>query len=126
MPAPSSDEQRRLEKNLYRQVKKEAISASQKDETIARISTNLDLKSSVPVADLIIEAATENPGIKGEIFRTLDETAKPSAILATNTSSISITQIAAQTGRPDKVEIGHTSRPAALISPAARSRSPSA
>jgi 3-hydroxybutyryl-CoA dehydrogenase len=92
-----------ISKNLDRQVKKEAISAAQKDETIGRISTNLDLKSSVPGADLIIEAATENPGIKGEIFRTLDETAKPSAILASNTSSISITQIAAQTSRPDKV-----------------------
>jgi 3-hydroxybutyryl-CoA dehydrogenase len=92
-----------ISKNLDRQVKKETISAAEKEETVARISTNLDLKSSVPGSDLIIEAATENPAIKGEIFRTLDETARPGAILASNTSSISITQIAAQTSRPDKV-----------------------
>ena len=92
-----------ISKNLDRQVKKEAITAAEKEETIRRISTNLDLTAAVPGSDLIIEAATENPAIKGEIFRTLDLRAKPDAILATNTSSISITQIAAQTNRPDKV-----------------------
>jgi 3-hydroxybutyryl-CoA dehydrogenase len=89
--------------NLDRQVKKEAITAQQKEETLARIRGMVEIRSAVPNADLVIEAASENIGIKGEIFRALDQYTKPEAILATNTSSISITQIAALTSRPDKV-----------------------
>lgn len=89
--------------NLDRQVKKEAITAEDKDATLARITRSTDMKASVPHADLVIEAATENPGIKAQIFRMLDSLARPDAILATNTSSISITEIAAITGRPAQV-----------------------
>lgn len=92
-----------IAKNLDRQVKKEAISEADKDATLGRIRSSTDLVTSAMGADLIIEAATENPAIKAEIFRTLDANAKESAILATNTSSISITQIAGGTKRPEKV-----------------------
>lgn len=89
--------------NLDRQVKKETISAADKDATLARIATATDLAGAVPSADLVIEAATENFALKSEIFRTIDAAARPGVILATNTSSISITQIAAVTGRADQV-----------------------
>lgn len=89
--------------NLDRQVKKELITATEKQETLARISGNIDIRSAVPGADLVIEAASEDVGVKNEIFRTLDQNAREETILATNTSSISITQLAATTTRPDKV-----------------------
>lgn len=89
--------------NLDRQVKKETISAADRDAALGRISRSTDMKSAAAGADLIIEAATENQTIKAEIFRTLDAAARPEALLATNTSSISITEIAAITGRPEKV-----------------------
>lgn len=89
--------------NLDRQVKKETITAADKDATLARIATSTDLAGAVPAADLVIEAATENFALKSEIFRTIDAGARPGVILATNTSSISITQIAAVTGRADQV-----------------------
>jgi 3-hydroxybutyryl-CoA dehydrogenase len=89
--------------NLDRQVKKETITAEQKEATLGRIRTSTDMKAAIPSANLIIEAATENQVIKNEIFRTIDSLALPDAILATNTSSISITEIAAVTSRPDKV-----------------------
>ncbi|MCC7437471.1 MAG: 3-hydroxybutyryl-CoA dehydrogenase [Armatimonadetes bacterium] len=92
-----------IAKNLERQVKKEAITEADKEATLGRIRPSTDLTTSAMGADLIIEAATENPAIKAEIFRTLDANAKESAILATNTSSISITQIAGGTKRPEKV-----------------------
>jgi len=92
-----------IAKNLERQVKKEAITEADKEATLGRIRSSTDLTTSAMGADLIIEAATENPAIKAEIFRTLDTNAKESAILATNTSSISITQIAGGTKRPEKV-----------------------
>jgi 3-hydroxybutyryl-CoA dehydrogenase len=92
-----------IAKNLDRQVKKEAITEADKEATLGRIHASTDLVTSAMGADLIIEAATENPAIKAEIFRTLDANAKEGAILATNTSSISITQIAGGTKRPDKV-----------------------
>ncbi|MBL7987096.1 MAG: 3-hydroxybutyryl-CoA dehydrogenase [Chlorobi bacterium] len=92
-----------IAKNLDRQVKKEAITEADKEATLGRIQASTDLVTSAMGADLIIEAATENPAIKAEIFRTLDANAKEGAILATNTSSISITQIAGGTKRPDKV-----------------------
>lgn len=92
-----------IAKNLDRQVKKEAITEAEKEATLGRITPSTDLVGSAAGADLIIEAATENPTIKAEIFRTLDANAKESAILATNTSSISITQIAGGTQRPEKV-----------------------
>jgi 3-hydroxybutyryl-CoA dehydrogenase len=92
-----------IAKNLERQVAKEKITAAESEAARGRIRASTDLVTSAPGADLIIEAATENPGIKAEIFRTLDAHAREHAILASNTSSISITQIAAGTKRPDKV-----------------------
>jgi len=89
--------------NLARQVKKETITQEQSDATLGRISHATDLKAAAPHADLIIEAATENIGLKLEIFRTLDELARPGVILASNTSSISITQIGGVTKRPAQV-----------------------
>jgi 3-hydroxybutyryl-CoA dehydrogenase len=89
--------------NLDRQVKKETITAHQKDETLGRIRGMVELSAAVAMADLVIEAASENFGIKAEIFRTLDANTKSETILASNTSSISITQIAALTQRPEKV-----------------------
>ena len=92
-----------VEKNLGRQVKKEQITEQERAETLGRITAATDLAAAVAEADLIVEAATENPAIKAEIFRTLDEATKLEAILASNTSSISITQIAAETERPAQV-----------------------
>src|SRR5207302_3804436 len=89
--------------NLDRQVKKETISEADRDATLARIARSTDIASAATSADLIIEAATENPALKSDIFRTLDQNARPNVILASNTSSISITQIAGNTRRADKV-----------------------
>lgn len=92
-----------IEKNLARQVTKEAITQDEMDAALGRVRPQIQMNRHVAEADLVIEAATENPAIKAEIFRTLDAAAKSDAILASNTSSISITQIAAETGRPDRV-----------------------
>jgi 3-hydroxybutyryl-CoA dehydrogenase len=92
-----------IEKNLTRQVKKEKITQEEQVETIARIACATDLAQSVADADLVVEAASENPAVKATIFAALDEAAPKHAILASNTSSISITQIAAATGRPAQV-----------------------
>lgn len=93
----------RISANMDRQVKKELMKAKDKDAAMKRLHKSTDLKASAPEADLIIEAATENFGVKADIFRTLDETAGKKAILASNTSSISITRLASVTNRPDKV-----------------------
>lgn len=89
--------------NLDRQVKKEKITAEDKDATLARIARSTQLEEAANNADLVIEAATENKELKLGIFRTLDGVCKEDAILASNTSSISITEIAAVTKRPEKV-----------------------
>lgn len=88
--------------NLERQVKKETISAEQMAETLGRISTTTDLEKGASNADLVIEAASERLEIKRQIFATLDAVCKPEAILASNTSSISITELAGGTKRADK------------------------
>ena len=90
-------------KNLDRMVAKEKISADDKTATLGRISTSTDLTATVANADLVIEAATEDATLKNKIFQQLDAACRPDAILATNTSSISITEIAGATQRPDKV-----------------------
>lgn len=100
--------------NLERQLKKEAITKEKMDSALAniKISTNLnDTKDS----ELVIEAATENLDIKKEIFKTIDECCKPDAILASNTSSISITEIAAFTKRADKVIGMHFMNPVPVM-----------
>ncbi len=89
--------------NIDRQVKKGIFKTKEKKEALDRIHKSIDLKASAPECDLIIEAATENFGIKTELFQTLDKRAKRSAILASNTSSISITRLAGVTKRPEKV-----------------------
>jgi 3-hydroxybutyryl-CoA dehydrogenase len=88
--------------NLDRQVKKGSVTADEKEMTLLRLTTATALDG-VGQADLVVEAATEQPDVKFELFRDLDAAAPPSAILATNTSSISITSIAARTRRPGQV-----------------------
>src|SRR5580704_13434458 len=91
-----------ISKNLDREVAKSKITPGDKTATLSRISSVLD-RAKLADCDLVVEAATEKFEIKSEIFRDLDRIAKPDVILASNTSSISITKIAALTKRPDKV-----------------------
>jgi 3-hydroxybutyryl-CoA dehydrogenase len=88
--------------SLDRLIKKDKLTAEQKAAALALIATSTDT-ASLGECDLIVEAATENEALKIKIFRQLDELAKPDAILASNTSSISITKLAAATGRPQQV-----------------------
>lgn len=91
-----------IDKNLGRQVAKEKISEADKEAALGRLSPVTDLSQGVAEADLVVEAATENAELKAKIFEQIDAAAPPSAILASNTSSISITQIAAATERPEQ------------------------
>ncbi|MCA9733997.1 MAG: 3-hydroxybutyryl-CoA dehydrogenase [Deferribacteres bacterium] len=91
-----------IEKNLQRQVKKDLISETDVKSILARIQTSTDLQSAAG-AQLVVEAASENSDIKKELFKKLDALCAPETVLASNTSSISITEIAAVTNRPDKV-----------------------
>ena len=102
-------------KNFDRQVTKGSVSAEQKEASLARISTFTDLHEGISDAELVIEAATENVDIKLKIFREIDAYASPQAILATNTSSISITKIAAVTKRPEKVIGMHFMNPVPVM-----------
>jgi 3-hydroxybutyryl-CoA dehydrogenase len=104
-----------IAKNLDRMVAKEKITAADKDATMARLATSSDLKAGVKSADLVVEAATENVDLKCKIFREMDEHAPDGAILATNTSSISITRIAAQTKRPGSVIGMHFMNPVPVM-----------
>ena len=91
-----------ITKNLDREVAKTKITAADKDSALARIQAVTE-RGKLGECDLVIEAATEKFEIKAELFRELDRTTRPDVILASNTSSISITKIAALTKRPDKV-----------------------
>ncbi len=102
-------------KNLDRMVAKGSISEELKNTTINNLSTYTDLKEGVKEADLVIEAATENPVIKMKIFKDLGEFTHPEAILATNTSSISITEIGAASGRANKVIGMHFMNPVPMM-----------
>ncbi|HEX8298433.1 MAG TPA: 3-hydroxybutyryl-CoA dehydrogenase [Rubricoccaceae bacterium] len=104
-----------IDANLGRQVKKEKMTAEDAAQTLARIAPETDLAQGVATADLVIEAATENPDVKAELFRQMDAAAPEAAVLATNTSSISITTIAASTGRPDKVVGMHFFNPVPVM-----------
>ena len=104
-----------ITKNLDRMVKKEKISEDDKANTLSNITTMTDMKSGVSNADLVVEAATENLDLKLKIFKNMDEFAPEKAILATNTSSISITQIAGVTSRPDKVIGMHFMNPVPVM-----------
>jgi 3-hydroxybutyryl-CoA dehydrogenase len=104
-----------ITKNLDRMVAKERISAADKDATLANITTFTSTAEGVSDADLVVEAATENVDLKLRIFKDLDAHAPAKAILSTNTSSISITKIAAVTGRPDKVIGMHFMNPVPIM-----------
>lgn len=101
--------------NLDRMVAKGTISEDDKHKTISNIITYTDLKDGVAGVDLVVEAATENIDLKLNIFRQLNEFCKEECILASNTSSISITQIAAVTTRPDKVIGMHFMNPVPIM-----------
>lgn len=102
-------------KNLDRLLVKERITEEDKKATLGRISTYTKLEEGVKEADLVIEAATENTDLKLKIFKQMDEAAPPKAILSTNTSSISITKIAAVTQRPEKVIGMHFMNPVPIM-----------
>jgi 3-hydroxybutyryl-CoA dehydrogenase len=104
-----------ISRNLDRQVAKETLTPERKSETLNNISVNSDINSGVSAADLIVEAATENTDLKLKIFRQLDAAAPPHCILASNTSSISITRIAAETKRPGKVIGMHFMNPVPVM-----------
>ena len=104
-----------ISKNLDRMVVKEKITATDKENTLKNISSFSSLGDGVQNADIVIEAATENIDLKCKIFKELDQLCKPSAILATNTSSISITKIASHTQRPEKVIGMHFMNPVPVM-----------
>lgn len=104
-----------IEKNLDRQIKKEAITEDDKKSTLANITTFTSTEEGVKNADLVVEAATENIDLKLKIFRDLDKVCGADTILATNTSSISITKIAAVTERSDKVIGMHFMNPVPVM-----------
>ncbi len=104
-----------ITKNLDRMVTKERISEKDKENTLTNISTYTKLEKGVAKTDLVVEAATENLTIKLDIFRQLDAICDEKTILATNTSSISITQIGAATNRPDKVIGMHFMNPVPIM-----------
>lgn len=104
-----------ITKNLERQVTKESISDDDKNAALELISTSTNLPTAVSDVDLVIEAATENVELKLQIFKQLDENAPKEAILATNTSSISITKIASATSRPEMVIGMHFMNPVPIM-----------
>lgn len=104
-----------IQKNLDRQVQKGIISQDQKSQALNNITFITSLKEGVSKADLVVEAATENKDIKFKLFQDLDSFAPQSCILATNTSSISITEIAAVTKRPEQVIGMHFMNPVPVM-----------
>ena len=102
-------------KNLDRMIAKEKISDADKKQTLDNINSFTSVTDGVKNADLIVEAATENLDLKLKIFQQMDDAAPANCILATNTSSISITQIAAVTSRPDKVIGMHFMNPVPIM-----------
>ena len=104
-----------IRKNLDRQIKKELLTQDEADGTLARITTSLDL-ADVATADLVIEAVLERFEIKSNVWKKLDEIAGADAILASNTSSMSITLLASLTGRPEKFIGMHFFNPVPMMS----------
>jgi len=104
-----------ISKNLARMVAKEKISENDKSETLANITTFTKMSEGLKDVELVIEAATENIDLKLKIFKNLDELTNSEVILATNTSSISITKIASVTNRPDKVIGMHFMNPVPIM-----------
>ena len=104
-----------IEKNLDRMVAKEKITQENKQSTLGNLYKITDLKKGVEAADLVVEAATENMDIKLSIFKDMDQHAPEHCILSTNTSSISITKIAAATNRADRVIGMHFMNPVPIM-----------
>jgi 3-hydroxybutyryl-CoA dehydrogenase len=104
-----------IDKNFSRQVEKGTLSPEAKAKGMANISTTTFLKEGVKDAQLVVEAATENVDLKLKIFREIDENTRPETILASNTSSISITRIASVTKSPDKVIGMHFMNPVPIM-----------
>ena len=104
-----------ISKNLDRQINKKLITKNDKDQTLDRIRTFTDISTGVSKADLVVEAASENLELKISIFQQLDEHAPPSCLIASNTSSISITKIAATTKRPSQVIGMHFMNPVPVM-----------
>ncbi|MGB0897153.1 MAG: 3-hydroxyacyl-CoA dehydrogenase family protein [Flavobacteriaceae bacterium] len=104
-----------IAKNLDRMVAKDKITEADKAETLGNITTYTSIKDGVSNVDLVVEAATENLDLKLKIFKDLDELCPKNTILATNTSSISITQIAAVTSRPEMVIGMHFMNPVPIM-----------
>lgn len=104
-----------ITKNLDRMLAKEKISEADKTKTLNNITTFTKISKGVANMDLVVEAATENAVLKAKIFKELDEVCDEKTILATNTSSISITQIAGVTGRPEKVIGMHFMNPVPIM-----------
>lgn len=104
-----------ITKNLDRMVAKEKITEADKAQTLSNITTHTSIEEGTMNADLVVEAATENLDLKLKIFKQLDEVCPEDTILATNTSSISITQIASATKRPEKVIGMHFMNPVPIM-----------
>jgi 3-hydroxybutyryl-CoA dehydrogenase len=104
-----------INKNMERQVSKGTLTDDEKSAALARIQTVADIAKGVAEAELVVEAATENVNLKLQIFQQIDQHAPSTAILASNTSSISITQIAAVTQRPGKVIGMHFMNPVPVM-----------
>ena len=103
-----------IAKTLSRNVEKQRITEEEKRATLARLTPSTDLQDAAAV-DFVVEAATENMEIKAQIFRKLDEIARPGVILATNTSSLPITEVAAVTSRPESVIGMHFMNPVPIM-----------
>lgn len=104
-----------ISKNLDRMVVKEKITEADKANTLGNITTFTEMNEGVKTVDLVVEAATENVDLKLKIFKAINDATNENVILATNTSSISITQIAAVTNRPDKVIGMHFMNPVPVM-----------
>jgi 3-hydroxybutyryl-CoA dehydrogenase len=103
-----------INKSLNRDVEKERLSKKEKDEIVERITTTIEIDA-LSDASFVVEAITENLELKSEVFRRLDQITRPEAILASNTSSISITKLGAATKRPDKVIGMHFMNPVPVM-----------
>lgn len=104
-----------IEKSLDRLITKGTLTTEQKNETLKRLATNTSIEDGVKQADLVVEAATENIDLKLDIFKKIDLASPPHCLLATNTSSISITKIAAATNRPQNVIGMHFMNPVPIM-----------
>ncbi|MFN6943695.1 MAG: 3-hydroxybutyryl-CoA dehydrogenase [Cytophagaceae bacterium] len=104
-----------ISSNMDRQVKKGILSEADKDKALSNIKTFTSMEKGASHADLVVEAATEMPDVKFSIFENLEKVCPPSTILASNTSSISITKIASATKRPDKVIGMHFMNPVPVM-----------